>query len=84
IEEFINEVLKEDLKRLEVCLNRFNEEIMEYVQLKNTLKRLNDNMKDGYKTQVNIGSNIFMQAHVKEMNKILVNVGKDIYMEMST
>ncbi|KAL7740740.1 hypothetical protein ACLKA6_012357 [Drosophila palustris] len=83
IEEFINEVLKEDLKRLEVCLNRFNEEIMEYMQLKNTLQAFNDNMKDGYKTQVNIGSNIFMQARVKEMNKILVNVGKDIYMEMS-
>ncbi|XP_034473239.1 protein UXT homolog [Drosophila innubila] len=82
IEEFINEVLKEDLKRLELCVNQFNEEIMEYMQLKNTLQTFLDNMTDGYKTQVNIGSNVFMQARVKQMDKILVNVGKEVYMEM--
>lgn len=82
IEEFINDVLKEDLKRLDICIKQFNEEIMEYMQLSNTLQTFIDNMTDGYKTQVNIGSNIFMQARVKEMDKILVNVGKDVYMEM--
>ncbi|XP_023173408.1 protein UXT [Drosophila hydei] len=83
IEEFINDVLKEDLKRLEQCLNQFNEEIMEYVQLKNTLQTFGEHMPDGYKTQVNIGSNIFMQARVKQMDKILVNVGKELFLEMS-
>lgn len=82
IEAFINDVLKEDLKQLELHLNQFNEEIMEYVQLKNTIQTFGDHMPDGYKTQLNIGSNIFMQARVKQMNKILVNVGKDVYLEM--
>ncbi|KAH8403030.1 hypothetical protein KR222_003437 [Zaprionus bogoriensis] len=82
IEEFINDVLKEDLRQLELHLNQFNEEIMEYVQLKNTVQTFGDHMPDGYKTQLNIGSNIFMQARVKQMDKILVNVGKDVYLEM--
>ncbi|EDW77367.1 uncharacterized protein Dwil_GK18126 [Drosophila willistoni] len=85
IEEFINDVLKEDLRQLDQCLQQFNEEIMEYVQLKNTLETFQSNMKDGYKTQVNIGSNMFMQAKVKsdQMDKIMVNIGKDIYLSMS-
>ncbi|XP_017859635.1 PREDICTED: protein UXT [Drosophila arizonae] len=83
LEEFINDVLKEDLNRLEQCLNDFNGEIMEYVQLKNTLQTFGEHMPDGYKTQVNIGSNVFMQARVKKMDKILVNVGKEHFLEMS-
>lgn len=83
LEEFINDVLKEDLNRLEQCLNEFNGEIMEYVQLKNTLQTFGEHMPDGYKTQVNIGSNVFMQARVKKMDKILVNVGKEHFLEMS-
>lgn len=82
IEAFINDVLKEDLKQLELHLNQFNEEIMEYVQLKNTVQTFREHIPDGYKTQLNIGSNIFMQARVKQMDKILVNVGKDVYLEM--
>ncbi|XP_016930657.2 protein UXT [Drosophila suzukii] len=83
IEEFINEVLKEDLRQLEKCIGQFNEEIMEYVQLKNTLQTFDTHLPEGYKTQVNIGSNIFMQARVRKMDSILVNVGKDVYLEMS-
>ncbi|KAH8293188.1 hypothetical protein KR044_011299 [Drosophila immigrans] len=83
LEEFINDRLKEDLKQLEQCLNRYNEDIMEYVQLKNTLQTFDEHMPDGYKTQLNIGSNIFMQARVKQMDKILVNVGKEVYLEMN-
>ncbi|XP_030384444.1 protein UXT homolog [Scaptodrosophila lebanonensis] len=83
LEEFINEVLKEELKQLEQCLNKYNEEIMEYVQLKNTLQALGDHFPDGYKTQVNIGSNIFMEAHVSEADKVLVNIGSNIFLEMS-
>ncbi|XP_068140771.1 protein UXT [Drosophila tropicalis] len=85
IEEFINDVLKEDLRQLEQCLQQFNKEIMEYVQLKNTLETFESNLPDGYRTQVNIGSNMFMQAKVKsdQMDKIMVNIGKDVYLSMS-
>ncbi|EDV31478.2 uncharacterized protein Dana_GF15377 [Drosophila ananassae] len=83
IEEFINEVLKEDLRQLEKYIGQYNEEIMEYVQLKNTLQTFETHLPEGYKTQVNIGSNIFMQARVNQMDRILVNIGKDVYLEMS-
>ncbi|KAH8276690.1 hypothetical protein KR018_004706 [Drosophila ironensis] len=83
IEEFINDVLKEDLRQLETCIRQYNEDIMEYVQLKNTLETFETHLKDGYKTQINIGSNVFMQARVRQMDRILVNVGKDVYIEMS-
>ncbi|XP_033160965.1 protein UXT homolog isoform X1 [Drosophila mauritiana] len=83
IEEFINEVLKEDLRQLEKCIGRFNEEIMEYLQLKNTLQTFDTHLPDGYKTQVNIGSNVFMQARVRKMDSILVDVGKNVFLDMS-
>ncbi|XP_020803620.1 protein UXT homolog [Drosophila serrata] len=83
IEEFINEVLKEELRQLEQWIGQYNEEIMEYVQLKNTLQTFDTHLSEGYKTQVNIGSNIFMQARVRQMDRILVNVGKDVYLEMT-
>ncbi|ALC38107.1 l-2-35Cc [Drosophila busckii] len=83
IEDLINNVLKEELRQMELWLGHYNEEIMEYVQLKNTLQAFDEHMPGGYKTQLNIGSNIFMQARVKQMDKILVNVGKELYMEMS-
>lgn len=56
---------------------------MEYVQLKNTLQTFGTHLPEGYKTQVNIGSNVFMQARVRQMDRILVNVGKDVYLEMT-
>ncbi|XP_022232681.1 protein UXT [Drosophila obscura] len=83
IEEFINEVLKRDLRELEDWIGQYNQEIMEYVQLKNTLQTFDAHLPEGYKTQVNIGSNVFMQARVTQMDKILVNVGKDVFLEMS-
>ncbi|KAH8282272.1 hypothetical protein KR054_006536, partial [Drosophila jambulina] len=83
IEEFINEVLKEDLRQLEHCIGQYNEEIMEYMQLKNTLQTFDTHLPEGYKTQVNIGSNVFMQARVRQMDRVLVNVGKDVYLEMT-
>lgn len=37
LESFINDFLKEDLKELENHLNLRNQEIMEFIQLKNTI-----------------------------------------------
>lgn len=79
LEVFINDYLKEDLKHLEHYINNYNEEIMEYIQLKNTIETMRDNLEDGYKTQMNIGGNIFMQAKVDDLNTILVDIGKSVY-----
>ncbi|KAM7360163.1 uxt prefoldin-like subunit [Cochliomyia hominivorax] len=79
LEVFINDYLKEDLKHLEHYINIYNEEIMEYIQLKNTIETMRDNLDDGYKTQMNIGGNVFMEAKVDDLNTILVDVGKSVY-----
>uniref|UniRef100_A0A1I8Q9A0 Uncharacterized protein n=1 Tax=Stomoxys calcitrans TaxID=35570 RepID=A0A1I8Q9A0_STOCA len=79
LEVFINDYLKEDLKHLEKYINIYNEEIMEFIQLKNTIQTMRENLPDGYKTQMNIGGNFFMQAKVDNLDEILVDVGKGIY-----
>lgn len=52
LEIFINEFLKEDLKQLEHQINVYNGEIMEYVQLENTLEALNEYSDGSFKTQM--------------------------------
>lgn len=79
LEVFINDFLKEDLKHLEHYINNYNEEIMEFIQLKNTIEAMRDNLPDGFKTQMNIGGNIFMEAKVSDLNTILVDIGKQVY-----
>ncbi|KAI8129589.1 hypothetical protein FF38_06977 [Lucilia cuprina] len=83
VEVFINDFLKEDLKHLEQYINVYNEEIMEYIQLKNTIETMRDNLDEGYKTQMNIGGNIFMEAKVNDLNTILVDVGKGVFIQFT-
>ncbi|XP_037808103.1 protein UXT [Lucilia sericata] len=83
VEVFINDFLKEDLKHLEQYINVYNEEIMEYIQLKNTIETMRDNLEEGYKTQMNIGGNIFMEAKVNDLNTILVDIGKGVFIQFT-
>lgn len=83
IEHFINENLRRDLKKYEEYLNKMNAEIMEYVQLKNTVENLIEHMSDGFKTQVNIGGSFFMSAKVDDTKQILVNVGLNHYVSFT-
>ncbi|XP_011203912.2 protein UXT [Bactrocera dorsalis] len=84
LEIFVNEFLKEDLKQLEHHINNYNGEIMEYVQLKNTLEALNENSDGSFKTQMDIGGNMFMEAKVDNpSNSVLVDVGKGYFVEFT-
>ncbi|XP_055382955.1 protein UXT homolog [Condylostylus longicornis] len=83
LEEFINNYLKEDLKELEYHLNLRNNEIMEFLQLKNTIETIKEHLRYGFKTQMDIGGNIFMEAKIDDPQRILVNIGKDIFMDFS-
>lgn len=83
LETFVNDVLRNDLAKYDQQLKMMNAEIMEYVQLKNMCQVLNSDFPDGFKTRVNIGANMFMQAKVDEMDKILVDVGLKHYLEFS-
>lgn len=83
LETFINDYLRADLVEYEKHLNRLNAEIMEYVQLKNMVDAMQANLADGFKTQVNIGGNCFVEAVVSDMEKILINVGLEHYVEFT-
>ncbi|XP_053698819.1 protein UXT [Sabethes cyaneus] len=82
IESFVNDCLREDLKVYEQQLIRLNNEIMEYIQLKNVIENLPDT-GETLKTQVNIGANFFMKAKAERVEKLLVDVGLRCYMEFS-
>lgn len=84
-ETFINDVLKEDLRQLEARLQEVNSEISDLIQQKQTLKVITNKAihPDGFKSQVNLGCNFFMEAAVKDTSSMLVNVGLNHYLELS-
>ncbi|RZF36838.1 hypothetical protein LSTR_LSTR004526 [Laodelphax striatellus] len=84
-EEFVNNCLKEDLKKINYKLDVLLGEMAEYVQLKNVIESLqtDDFMKDGLKTQVDIGCNFYMQAHVPDVSRILIDVGCGYFVEFT-
>ena len=84
-ESFINDVLKQDLAALEKKLDEKNTDIAEFLQLKSvitTLKNIGAD-KDGFKTQVDVGNNFFMQANVEDASHILLDVGLGHYVEFT-
>lgn len=83
IESFVNNKLRSDLRHYEEFLIRTNAEIMEFMELQKFGENLNTYMLDGFKTQVDIGGNFFMQAKVDDTNRILVNIGLKHYIEFT-
>ncbi|XP_053613483.1 protein UXT homolog [Plodia interpunctella] len=84
-EHYINDVLKADLQVLHKKLQQVNAEISDLIQQKHTLKVITDKKMhpDGFKTQVNLGCNFFMEAAVHETSTLLMNVGLNHYLEFS-
>ncbi|CAH0690023.1 unnamed protein product [Spodoptera exigua] len=82
-ENFINDVLKEDLRRVQIRLERINSEISDLIQEKHTIRVITDKKMhpNGFKTQVNIGCNFFMEAAVRDTSTLLMNVGLNTYLE---
>ncbi|XP_052756633.1 protein UXT [Galleria mellonella] len=84
-ESFINDVLKEDLRQLHQRLQGVNAEISDLIQQKHTLKVITNKQTHphGFKTQVNIGCNFFMEAEVPDTSTLLMNIGLNHYLELS-
>lgn len=84
-ETFVNDVLKEDLAKLQQKLDTKNGEIAEFLQLKSMITTLQNNGfdKSGFKTQVDIGQSFFVEAHIPDASTILLDVGLGHYMEFS-
>ena len=83
IDRFVNEYLREDLKKYDQFLSKTNAEIVEYIELKNIVKNIYEHMRSGFKTQMNIGGNFFVQAKVEDTEHIMVNVGLDHYVNFT-
>ncbi|KFB41261.1 AGAP004048-PA-like protein [Anopheles sinensis] len=85
IKTFVHEHLKEDLRVYEKQLNEINAEIVEYVQLKHMIETilLNQANGEGFKTQVNIGGNMFMKARADNASRLLVDIGLKVYVEFT-
>ncbi|KAL7021985.1 hypothetical protein ACKWTF_012097 [Chironomus riparius] len=83
IEYFLNDKLKVELGNLENALNKSNQDVMEYIQLEKTIEFIKTNKSDGFKTQIDVGTNMFMEASVDKIEPILINVGLNVYLELS-
>ncbi|CAH2226419.1 jg7672 [Pararge aegeria aegeria] len=85
-EQYIENVLKEDLRILYLKLQKINAELTDLIQQKHALKVIVDKSvhPNGIKTQVNIGCNFFMEASVADTSKLLMNIGLNHYLEFST
>lgn len=84
-EHFINDVIKEDLRQLELRLNQVNTEISDLFQQKHILKVVTDSKvhPNGFKSQVNLGCNFFMEASVTDTSTLMMNIGLNHYVEFS-
>lgn len=83
-EHFLNNVLKEDLKRVLEERDKLYEDIAAYSQLKQTIEcLLQTPCEEGLRTQVDLGSNFYVQAHVPAVSKIYVNVGLGFHVELT-
>jgi prefoldin alpha subunit len=81
IENVVHEK-KEELRMLENALNKMNEDIVEYMQLEKSIQFFKQHKPDGFKTQVDCGSNSFIQAEVNKIEPIIVNIGLNVYLEL--
>nr|ACO13406.1 UXT [Esox lucius] len=82
-ETFISDVLKRDLERVLKQRDEVYEKIAQYVQLKNTIESLKEPEMRGLKTEIDIGRNFYVQAHVEDSSKIFVAVGYGFFVELT-
>ncbi|KAG9336017.1 hypothetical protein AGOR_G00139120 [Albula goreensis] len=82
-ETFINEVLKRDLQSVLEQRDAVYEKISQYLQLKNTIECLQESGSRDLKTEVDLGCNFYVQAHVQDSSKIFVAVGYGFYVELT-
>jgi prefoldin subunit 5 len=63
-------------------MNKTNEDLIEYMQLEKSLEFMKKHKPDGFKTKVDVGSNMFMQAKVKKIEPVLINIGLNTFLEL--
>ncbi|XP_059908922.1 protein UXT isoform X1 [Gadus macrocephalus] len=82
-ESFISDVLKRDLQKVLEQRDGVYEKISQYLQLKNTIQRLQESGDGELKTEVDLGCHFYVQAHVEDSSRVFVAVGYGFFVEMS-
>lgn len=84
-EEFLNERLRSDLKKVLDLRERVYSDIADYGQLKNTVDMLINERMDTQplKTMVDLGCNFYAHAKVENCSMIYVSVGLGFHLEMT-
>ncbi|XP_059908923.1 protein UXT isoform X2 [Gadus macrocephalus] len=82
-ESFISDVLKRDLQKVLEQRDGVYEKISQYLQLKNTIQRLQVSGDGELKTEVDLGCHFYVQAHVEDSSRVFVAVGYGFFVEMS-
>lgn len=76
--------LRQGLGLYQKYLVERNAEIEELNRLIHTIDVIESNyLKDGFKTKMNVGGNILMQARVPDSSRIYVNIGLSVYVDFS-
>ncbi|XP_059150489.1 protein UXT-like [Physella acuta] len=84
-ETFLNDRLKEDLRKLLEQRDKIYEEISEYCQLKSTIEKIQEEITPEVvlKTKVDLGCNFYVQANVSNPSMICVAIGYGFFLEMT-
>jgi len=85
-ERFVHEQLEPDLKVTVNQRDAVYDDISEYLRLQKTCELIRENLQDGQpglKTQVDLGSQCYMQAKVPDASHIYVEVGLGFLVEFT-
>merc|ERR1712086_195161 len=83
LENFVHDKLDPDLQRVMAKREVIYEEMSEYLALQETCRRMQESSERSMKTQVDIGSNIYVQAKVPDTSRIIVEVALGFHLEFT-
>ncbi|KAL5553716.1 hypothetical protein UlMin_041117 [Ulmus minor] len=82
-EEFVDLRLKPDLVRVVAERDKVFEQQKIFLDLRKNIENLEKNSVTGLRTQVNLGSEVYMQADVPDTRHIFVDVGLGFHVEFT-
>eukprot|EP00794_Sanderia_malayensis_P015917 gene15917-17517_t len=86
-EGFINDVLKEDLKKVIHERDKIYSRIADYLQLKRVIEELLEersrNEITDMKVMTDIGCNFYCQAKIEDTSKVMIDVGFGFFVEFT-
>ncbi|KAG0364194.1 hypothetical protein BGZ54_007757 [Gamsiella multidivaricata] len=82
-EKFVNEGLRKDLKDALDARDTIYDQISEHLKLAKDIEVIKDNGLKEMKTQVDLGSNFYVQAKIPDTEYIYVNIGFGFHAQLT-